>query len=198
MLSRQEHENLTDVKLVRKRTQAKNNAAAAGHAQRSANFTESQHVVGTVRKNSVLHKPHRREQTAPSGPNELRSSNTGPPSSFRTPAPPAGAMPSYQRDHRRYPTGPGPVSPRPPNRREGSTGVPPQQRISSNVRPPVVSSPAPLDPIPLAPESLAPTPQAPAPQPASSIQSLPTKGAATFEEMGIHTAKLEEKDCRIM
>ncbi|KAH9050285.1 HCP-like protein [Lactarius hengduanensis] len=58
-LSRQEHDNLTEVTLVRKRTQAKQRSDARGPAAgpRLGGRGDSQQVVANIRKNSLAHRP---------------------------------------------------------------------------------------------------------------------------------------------
>jgi len=202
MLSREEHENLTDAKLVRKHTQAKNSSAAAGRAARRADDQETQRVVGVVRKTSLLHKPNRREGTQAQEP--PNPGFGGPPTSYRPgpgpPGPAAGPLGGPQREHRRFPSGPGPANPRPANRREQSdpsiSFPPPQQAPPSFNRRPqkVQTSPSPpMNSIPPMPGTQY-SPPAPGPAPAPA----PDNGPATFQEMGIHTGKVEQKECVIM
>jgi hypothetical protein len=70
-LSRQEHENLTETTLVRKRTQAKQRSDARGPiaGPRQGARPNSQQVVANVRKNSLAHRP---------GPNPRYPSSPGP------------------------------------------------------------------------------------------------------------------------
>jgi hypothetical protein len=72
-LSRQEHENLTETTLVRKRTQAKQRSDARGPiaGPRQGARPNGQQVVANVRKNSLAHRPG-------PGPNRSYPSSPGP------------------------------------------------------------------------------------------------------------------------
>src|SRR5579863_4746400 len=58
-LSRQEHDNLTETTLVRKRTQAKQRSDARGPTAgaRQGGRPNGQQVVANIRKNSLAHRP---------------------------------------------------------------------------------------------------------------------------------------------
>jgi TPR repeat protein len=127
-LSRQEHDNLTEVKLVRKRTQAKqrSDARGPGAGPRQLGRQNSQQVVANIRKNSLAYRP---------GPNQGYPSSSGPvaPARFDNAAPegyfsqrPPQAPPSSSPDpsgglYRPPTTQPGPLS-------DPSGYIPPQRQ----------------------------------------------------------------------
>jgi hypothetical protein len=87
-LSRQEHDNLTEVTLVRKRTQAKQRSDASGSAigPRAGGRPNGQQVLANIRKNSLAYRPPPNPGYAPpSVPNPTR-----------TDIPPAGMPPANE------------------------------------------------------------------------------------------------------
>src|SRR6266852_174847 len=70
-LSRQEHDNLTETTLVRKRTQAKqrSDARGPGVGPRHGGRQNGQQVVANIRKNSIAYHP---------GPSQGNPSSLGP------------------------------------------------------------------------------------------------------------------------
>ncbi|KAH9910439.1 HCP-like protein [Epithele typhae] len=216
-LSREQHENLTDSKLVRKRTQAKQRSDAVGGpavgpvaampaAQRSQ-------IVSNIRKGSI--GPGAMLEAAAgagasaygaSGPSAYRSTPT-------TNSPPNMGQnaPLPQLNERRQPTGPhgamaspGPgMNPR-PQQSGPRPGGPPMQdgrrHPSGSVGP--ASSPRPAGTPPLRRPGGGPGPQSqPPPQQAAPapLSRPPPKGPQTFAEMGIATQKVEDdSNCVIM
>lgn len=186
-ISREEHQNLTEVTLVRKRTQAKQRSDAAGVAPTQMSAGQGQRIVEHARNSSTTQAPA--VAVAPQGapspqpavsprrrPGDLPPSGTpaGSPSpQGQTPRPFANA-PRYALSDpgANSAAGPRPVQQQsnfgPPGRRNDSAG-PPQ----------ALDDYAPQD---------APPPQ----------NNPPRRGPQTFAEMGITTAKVEEKECIIM
>jgi TPR repeat protein len=70
-LSRQEHDNLTEVTLVRKRTQAKQRSDASGSAMgpRAGGRPNGQQLVANIRKNSLAYRPPNPGYAPPPVPN---------------------------------------------------------------------------------------------------------------------------------
>jgi hypothetical protein len=123
-LSRQEHDNLTEVTLVRKRTQAKQRSDASGSAigPRAGGRPNGQQVLANIRKNSLVYRP-------PPNPGYAPPSVPNPP---RTDIPPAGMPPAnegYAIPYRKTSMGsPNPNSegyPPPPQRQPPPQGGPP-------------------------------------------------------------------------
>ncbi|KAF8843893.1 HCP-like protein [Paxillus ammoniavirescens] len=184
-LSRQEHDNITEAKLVRKRTQARQRSERTDGGAPRSSLEDGEQVLNVIRKNSVARHPaHAPGPTL--GP-------TLPPVAEQPAASPRinqgsvagasqGPQPSRQfpNQHRYTLVDPGSGSNTagsspPPSRTESPgyarpAGRPPGQRTGS-AGPGGISSPMP-------------------PQPA--------KGPTTFAEMGIQGVKLEEKECIIM
>jgi hypothetical protein len=130
-LSRQEHDNLTETTLVRKRTQAKQRSDARGPTAgpRHGGRPNGQQVVANIRKNSLVHRP---------GPNRGY-----PPSSIPAPGPPDYPPDNYGAAPPRAPLmpgggpqppfhpGPGPSGYTPPSRHQPlPQSVPPQGNIN--------------------------------------------------------------------
>ncbi|KAF8137269.1 HCP-like protein [Boletus edulis] len=203
-LSRQEHDNITDVKLVRKRTQAKQRSEREGGGAPRASIDDGRQVVEVIRKNSVA-----RHHAHGSGPIVGVGATPGlPPVNEREQAPvpaaspqgpgtgPSSAQRQFPNQHRYTLVDPGSGSAggsSPPLRTDSPSyarpaGRPPGQRAGS---------------IPL------PSPALPASGPdgdgdanggpGQTAPPLPrAKAPTTFAEMGIQGVKLEEKDCVIM
>ena len=217
-LSRAEHENLTETKLVRTRTQAKQRSDAAGSRLPPMPAVSGAQVVENVRRNSVMRPP---AVNAPAGPPPRTGygapiteephphGRTASVSSYRQPPPqsqtspygsprnrPGELPPSQTASPRPFANAPrysladpgsGSASgPRPPSQQ--SSFGPPRQN-----RPPQAQSP------PMGPPG--PGAQSPAPMGGSSMVSPedpPRRGPQTFAEMGIATAKAEDKECIVM
>ena len=93
-LSRQEHDNLTETTLVRKRTQAKQRSDARGPAAgpRHGGRQNSQQVVANIRKNSLAYRPGPSQgYPPPSGPVAPEGySNQRPPQALPSSSPSSG------------------------------------------------------------------------------------------------------------
>ena len=200
VLSRQEHDTITENKLVRKRTQAKQRSEATATARpplpvQRHGMNQNQ-VVDVARRASLDHGPrdeyyHNPPQAPP--PAGLASVPEGSPNSSPRLRPQPGARQQYPNNQHRYtltdggpssglPLQAGPIPPggarpagRPPaQRQQGGPGGPPG-RLSNG----------PMPSAPQAPAAAAPRPSKP-------------PGPATFAEMGITGAKAEDKECVIM
>ncbi|KAL4079382.1 HCP-like protein [Scleroderma citrinum] len=199
VLSRQEHDYITEDKLVRKRTQAKQRSerasADSGVSSMRPSLEDGQRVVDVIRKNSNT-RPVAQGPPVPA-PNQPMSAipenNTPANASPRVAQAPAPGQPPRQfpNQHRYTLVDPGsaPGSSSPPSRTQSppyarQAGRPPGQRSASGPAP----GPAPSNAGP--PEDVPPPSRAP--------QRPPARGPSTFAEMGIQGAKLEEKECVIM
>jgi len=194
-LSRQEHDNITESKLVRKRTQAKQRSERESGVIPRASIEESQQVVDVIRRNSVVRHHAPASSAGSSGLTPLTEQTPNPMSPQVQPVPGPQAQPHRQfpNQHRYTLVDPGSAqtgnSP-PPSRTDQPgyarpAGRPPGQRTQT------FPSPAP--------------PQGPpqdqnadgGSQPPSARQAV--KGPMTFAEMGIQAKKLESnQDCMIM
>ncbi|OCH86984.1 hypothetical protein OBBRIDRAFT_760449 [Obba rivulosa] len=201
-LSREEHENITDSRLVRKRTLAKQRSEATPGVQRaSMTAGQGQQILDDVKRTSLTSVPavaapqgrlpavtEERIVTPPSNSMSPRPSTSGPPSQGAQSRPFAGA-PRYSL------ADPGVGSNPPSNSSSPKPGLPgspalmsareklrqqTQQQNRPNGAPGSASYPE-------APEEDAPPTRPP-----------PGRGPKTFEEMGFTSQKLEEKDCVIM
>lgn len=204
--SRQEHDTITESKLVRKRTQAKQRSEREGGAARPS-MEDARQVVDVIRNTSIArHHPHGSgggaapslgsvvEQTS-TPPHGMNAQVPPPGSQAPTPGPPQGQGPrQFPNQHRYTLVDPGSGSyagngSPPPGRADAPSyarpaGRPPGQRAGSTPMP----SPGPLQDQFEDGESLQAQP--PARQAA--------RGPTTFAEMGIQGAKLEQKECVIM
>ncbi|KAF8268916.1 hypothetical protein EI94DRAFT_1771417 [Lactarius quietus] len=104
-LSRQEHENLTETTLVRKRTQAKqrSDASGSGAGPRTGARQNGQQVVAVIRQSSLAHRPG-------PGPNPGYAAPPVPAMLTQSGNPPAGMPPppvneGYANPHRQSPMG---------------------------------------------------------------------------------------------
>ncbi|KAI0720841.1 hypothetical protein C8T65DRAFT_633001 [Cerioporus squamosus] len=224
-LSREQHENLTDSKLVRKRTQAKQRseavggpAAAAAAAMPSAQRTQ---IVNNIRKNSM--------QTRPLGPSGAAAGGDwGRPGNSMTSSPPGMPAPlprvdELQNGGARRPSGP-PGAPgmpqepttasRPAEHQSVSQQAPLPQQQRYGTGPGPASSPRPAGTPPMrrpgGPGSQPRRDESPARPPPQQQQQqqqqqqLPpsrpaTNGPKTFAEMGIATQKVgDDSNCVIM
>ena len=203
-LTRQEHEAITENKLVRKRTQAKarSDAAGAQHPSASVRRGDANQVVEGIRKNSLQPQPRRSSLGAAAG-------HQSPPPAMPA-MPPMPTMPNVNgqpqdpaarlRDRPRYSlidTGSKPSSPTPPgggpHRVASASGGGAGGRIPSGHASGGYSQPNPERPTNQAPSSVASAQAPPAAQkPAGSTKY------STFEEMGVQGGRAEDKDCVIM
>ncbi|KAJ7588155.1 HCP-like protein [Mycena floridula] len=190
-LSRQEHNSLTDDKLVRKRTQAKqrseaarpDNGAGVGAGPRRRG--DGRQVIDVIRKNTITSYPEPGQGAGP----------------------PRGRYPSHSREHSQSTPVPRPQKAVPAQHRYTLTDAPPQVTPAADSH--RTQSPASRNPNARPPNSnLAP----PGPNPNSRPNSAPSSnassnasarpkppGPATFAEMGFQGAKAaEDKDCVIM
>lgn len=208
-LSRQEHDTITESKLVRKRTQAKQRSERESGASR-VSLEDGRQVVEVIRKNSVARQhgpagtgapvlPPVSEQTPVPSPQVPQGLPPPAPAQAPAPGPAPGSGPGparqFPNQHRYTLVDPGSGSggSPPPSRTESPSyarpaGRPPGQRAGSTPMP----SPAIPQGAPDAGEGLgrgqgSPPPGAPR-----------VKGPTTFAEMGIQGVKLEEKECVIM
>lgn len=196
-LSRQEHDNITESKLVRKRTQAKQRSERESGPPRLS-LEDGRQVVEVIRKNSTARHHGHGSSAAPTPVlppvAEQPPAHTMSPQIQQGPSAPPQAPPQRQfpNQHRYTLVDPGSGSAggaSPPLRTDSPSyvrpaGRPPGQRAGS------IPSPAP--------------PQG-GPQDVNGDihqQPLPgrqtAKGPTTFAEMGIQGVKLEEKECVIM
>ncbi|KAI0760006.1 hypothetical protein C8Q74DRAFT_1293305 [Fomes fomentarius] len=225
-LSREQHENLTDAKLVRKRTQAK---------QRSEARTQ---IVNNIRKNSIaLGRPAGGPPPGPAEWNRQGAITNSPPGMGQgAPLPPLNEYANANGPRRAsgtpgVPLGPGgtqrpyppqnsprpnyPASAAPPAQPHAHHQHPAHQRYGSagpgpGPGPGPGSSPRPAGTPPLRrpgaggagqqpqqPQSRPPQQPLQEAQPATQ-QKLPHKGPQTFAEMGIATQKLEDDSNCVM
>ncbi|KAI0697009.1 hypothetical protein BC835DRAFT_800284 [Cytidiella melzeri] len=191
-LSRAEHEQLTDSKLVRTRTQAKQRSDATGARRPVMQQEQGARIVDIVRKNSTM-LPLSTIASAPpaqAGRQSAPTTQQPQPQQIRAPSLPTSPAPAHSQSQSPRPFANAPrynlsdpgsgdgSSPRPlPSQSQPSFGPPRREG-----RPSIDSRPGPASP-----------------PSASNISSgPPRKGPATFAEMGITTAKAEDKDCIVM
>ncbi|KAI0001217.1 hypothetical protein BJV77DRAFT_973060 [Russula vinacea] len=205
-LSRQEHDNLTETTLVRKRTQAK---------QRSdARRSNGQQVVANIRKNSLAHRPgpgpNRSHPSSPVPPPMRFDGNTmeGYPAPQQVPlsSSPGSSgggyrgpiQPDYARERQQslttsQPQGSnnyGPAGGPGPSGQQGRRGVRGGSGSGNPSYPPGASSS----------QQQQASVRTPSPPVLSDppVRPPPAKGPATFQEMGFQSEKLEAKECVIM
>ncbi|KAH0835866.1 HCP-like protein [Lanmaoa asiatica] len=197
-LSRQEHDNITESKLVRKRTQAKQRSERESGVPRLS-LEDGRQVVEVIRKNSIARHHAHGSGAAPTP--------VLPPVVEQ---PPAHAMSPHMPQAHGAPPGPGPQAP--PSRQfpsqhrytlvdPGSSsagGSPPPPRTDS----PGYARSAGRPPGQRAGSMPSPAPPQGGPQDVGGDAPPPArqqvKGPTTFAEMGIQGVKLEEKECVIM
>ncbi|KAI0281783.1 hypothetical protein BGY98DRAFT_931865 [Russula aff. rugulosa BPL654] len=146
-LSRQEHDNLTETTLVRKRTQAKqrSDARGPGAGPRHGGRQNGQRVLEIIRKNSLAHQagPSQGYPSSSGSPAPARYNNAVPEGYFnqRPPQAPVGSSPGSSGDIYRPPTtGPGSLP-------DPSGFVPPQrQQQPLQASQPQYTPPAPQGP----------------------------------------------------
>lgn len=196
-LSRQEHDNITESKLVRKRTQAKQRSEREGGAARPS-LEDGRQVVEVIRKNSTARQHAHGSGAAPAlvlpPVAEQPSQATSPPmqQGLGTPPGPGSLQPQFPNQRRYTLVDPGANS-------TGNASPPPSTDSPSYARPAgrppgqrTGSTPSPAPPQGGPHDMGGGAPQ----QPSSARQ--PARGPTTFAEMGIQGVKLEEKECVIM
>ncbi|EMD35255.1 hypothetical protein CERSUDRAFT_116068 [Gelatoporia subvermispora B] len=203
-LSREEHENITDSRLVRKRTQAKQRSEATPGVQRtSMSAGQGQQILEDAKRSSLTNGPP--AAVAPAQLPPVAEYNMAmPPSNSYSPRPSMSGPPPQAPQARPFANAPRysladpgvgsappsastsprpglPVSPAPATAREKLRQQTQQQQGRPNGAPGVAPYPEP-------PEEDAPPARPP-----------PGRGPKTFEEMGIVSHKAsEEKECVIM
>ncbi|KEP55821.1 chitin synthase regulator 3 [Rhizoctonia solani 123E] len=198
-LSRAEHETLTDSRLVRRHTKAKDTAAAAGRVAKTKGDEDRKAMEGAAHAaaDSEVGQPARRPgqmalpggdlQTPPRTDSPAQTQATSP--KRRPQGPAQGAGPG--RFQQRYTlTDEGFQTPSSPQVSTPAT-APPQSYPSLSVPPPASIPPAPVS----APAAPAPAPPSPT---VASTKSSGKKGPQSFAEMGFHSQPVEDKDCVIM
>jgi hypothetical protein len=187
MLSRQEHEAITDVKLNRRRTQARKDAVAAGRESDQQSGDVDQ-IINTVRKHSVLHKQHH----GAGGSSPPKSTQTLP-----TASPPA-TRPTTAGEGSSRPAGRGfSRTPRPDGAGVGrGRGTTPRPTSAYNLSDNQFSSKPASSPPPPVPTPASTTTSGSSPPPGQGGKSQ--RPAATFQEMGIAVGKVDDKECVIM
>ncbi|KAI0254609.1 hypothetical protein BJV78DRAFT_1185638 [Lactifluus subvellereus] len=219
-LSRQEHDNLTETTLVRKRTQAKQRSDARGPmgGQRHGGRPNSHQVVANIRKNSLIYRPGTGPSIASARPDhpsaDVLPINEGYPHQRppqQVPFSNGGGAAGGFGDRPPPGAGPGPGGYSPPQQPQsllprGTSPAPggyPSPRIPAQQAQQQFGQPAGRRP------SAGPAPGAPGRRPHAASGSgpapsepparpPPAKGPSTFQEMGFKSQKLEEKDCIIM
>ncbi|KAK0454116.1 uncharacterized protein EV420DRAFT_1481824 [Desarmillaria tabescens] len=186
-LSRQEHDVITESKLVRTRTQARLKSEAQPHGGRRGTASGNPNVVEVIRKNTLMEMPH-------SAPPHRSSVSMPPPSGPPMPAPVRGnsggsLQPQQMPGRNRYSLAdPGFNSAPPSTSSSPSPSLRPQRTESPVGMGRRTGSPA----TGRIPSGVAATPQPPA-------QDRPKpSGPTTFAEMGFQGAKAEDKECVIM
>ncbi|KAG9086637.1 hypothetical protein FRC06_002996 [Ceratobasidium sp. 370] len=226
-LSRAEHESLTDSRLVRRHTRAKDTAAAAGRVAEAKGDEERKAMAGAAQaaaRTSVDSAPAPAPSSAPAPATTPEPQRR--PGQMALPGGRIGTSPPRNTS----PLRPGATSPQrkpatSPQRPASGAGagagagrgagrpLPQYQRYtltdegfkngpaSPRVQTPPQQAPAPTPQAPApqahAPQASAPAP-APAPAAAPAASKPPKKGPQTFAEMGFHSQPAEEKDCVIM
>jgi hypothetical protein len=200
-LSRQEHDNITESKLVRKRTQARQRSERTDGGAPRPSLEDGEQVLDVIRRNSVARHPAHGPGPAlgPTLPPVAEQPAASPRINQGSGAGPSqGPQPSRQfaNQHRYTLVDPGSGSNTagsspPPSRTESPgyarpAGRPPGQRAGS----------AGPGGIPSMPPQAGPQDMDDGPRPAPARSSA--KGPTTFAEMGIQGVKLEEKECIIM
>ncbi|KAL5521461.1 hypothetical protein ACEPAF_2209 [Sanghuangporus sanghuang] len=210
-LTRQEHEVITENKLVRKRTQAKarSDASGAHHPAVPVRRGDANQVLEGIRKNSLQPQPRHSSLGAAAGhqsppppmpamptmPSMQAMPNASGPTPASIPQDPAARL----RDRPRYSLvdpGSKPSSPSPPG--AGPHRVASASGGGAGGRLPSGSAPGGYS------QGLAPNLQRPVGQTPSLAASPPESKPAgrakynTFEEMGVQGGRAEDKDCVIM
>ncbi|KAK0192466.1 HCP-like protein [Armillaria mellea] len=185
-LSRQEHDVITESKLVRTRTQARLKSEAQPQGGRRGTASGNPNVVEVIRKNTLIDMPH----SAP----HRNSAGMPPPNSPPMPAPVRGnsggsLQPQQMQGRNRYSLADPGFNSAPP-----STSSSP----SPSLRPPRTESPVGMGRRTASPATgRIPSGVAATPQPPAQDKPKPP-GPTTFAEMGFQGAKAEDKECVIM
>lgn len=225
IISREEHENIADAKLVRTRTQAKQRSDASGlNTQSSPSREEGSQIIALARKNSrMTHAGSASYAAGPADPTNMAGIGRGggPQAQgqrFNNFSPGRGPsrLPPVQ-DHHRGPSATlplaQPITPVQPRPHPANTLPPsqPAQQFAGAIRYSLVdpgggsaTGPRP----PSQPQTMPPgrpgmprnqsRPPAGSPVHEESPNPPPSRGPQTFEEMGFRSQKLEEKECVIM
>ncbi|KAI1784859.1 HCP-like protein [Ganoderma leucocontextum] len=214
-LSREQHENLTDSKLVRKRTQAKQRSEATGAvagSSRPVPASQRSQIVSNIRKNSTY---------VPAGPAGYPGGGAPPPApgapltsspSALGQAAPLPRVDEYANGRGRA-SGPAHNNSLYPNAPQGQPHPHHQQQRLSSAGPGQAGSPRPAGTPPMRrqqqqqqqqqqqpppQQQQQPQPQLPQEQP-PPMSRPPTKGPQTFAEMGVATTKIEDNsNCVVM
>jgi len=204
VLSRLEHDQITDARLVRRRTQAYNEAAASGRAA-SVRADQSARVIRQVRAQATLTSPHAGTPLNPPASQVVQGpqqpplvSNGSPPGAYHQ----GGYLPSnmHQR-HGSLPTSMATPNPYPPHRHATSPPSLLNPNAPTNGRSSSASNVSQLQrrPSPNANQPAGAWPQM-APQ-ITQVQGQHQRqpsGPATFADMGFQAGKARDKDCIVM
>ncbi|PBK94885.1 HCP-like protein [Armillaria gallica] len=179
-LSRQEHDVITESKLVRTRTQARLKSEAQPQGARRGAASGNPNVVEVIRKNTLIDMP----QSAPH-----RDSISMPPPNSHPMHAPARGQPQQMPGRNRYSLADPGFNSAPP-----STSSSP----SPSLKPPRTESPVGMGRRTASPATgRIPSGVATTPQPPAQDKPKPP-GPTTFAEMGFQGAKAEDKECVIM
>jgi TPR repeat protein len=189
MIDRKEHEGLAEDKLVRKRTQARERAQANGAGVGGAGGSKNTEAASAPppQSGSTLAPPRPQQQPASTSTSTSTSKSTSTSTLAPTPAAAPAATLAPTRPTQADAIGLARAASKSQNtggyklrkeRKGGGGGTP-------------GASPKPASNAPL------PSTNAPAPN-VVVYPAQPSKGPATFQEMGYHSQKLDEKDCIIM
>ncbi|CCO29346.1 Chitin synthase regulatory factor 4 AltName: Full=Chs four homolog 3 [Rhizoctonia solani AG-1 IB] len=201
-LSRAEHETLTDSRLVRRHTKAKDTSAAAGRVAQVKGEEDRKAMEGAAHAaaDSDVGQPAKRPGQLP-----LPGGGLNTPPRVTSPAHAQATSPKRRPQPQGQGAGPGRFQQRYTLTDEGfqtpsspqvstPTTAPPQPQASL---PPSGPAPTPASAAPAsAPPAAAPAPPSPT-APAATKQSG-KKGPQSFAEMGFHSQPVEDKDCVIM
>ncbi|CEL57966.1 Chitin synthase regulatory factor 4 OS=Schizosaccharomyces pombe (strain 972 / ATCC 24843) GN=chr4 PE=1 SV=4 [Rhizoctonia solani AG-1 IB] len=201
-LSRAEHETLTDSRLVRRHTKAKDTSAAAGRVAQVKGEEDRKAMEGAAHAaaDSDVGQPAKRPGQLP-----LPGGGLNTPPRVTSPAHAQATSPKRRPQPQGQGAGPGRFQQRYTLTDEGfqtpsspqvstPTTAPPQPQTSL---PPSGPAPTPASAAPAsAPPAAAPAPPSPT-APAATKQSG-KKGPQSFAEMGFHSQPVEDKDCVIM
>lgn len=199
MLSRQEHDHITEDKLVRKRTQAKQRSERAsadgGFSNPRPSLEDSQRVVDLIRRDSIARSTAPDPQSPPAPAQGMSAIvENVPPAGVNTNAHLSQSSRQFPNQHRYTLVDPGSASsrgPSPPRTQSPQSptyarpaGRPPAQRTASAPAAGGLPTQGGLE--------------GSGGVPPPSKQRPTAKGPSTFAEMGIQGARLEEKECVIM
>jgi hypothetical protein len=188
-LSRQEHDSITEAKLIRKRTQAKQRSevATSGYAPRQQSGLDGRQVIEIVRKNSTNLAPEPVQNAVAPGFDPIPERTESP-----SAVPTANPGSEYVGSPRPRPTPPGGRA-FPNTNRYTLTDAPVVPFVGVGVRPQSVGGvrPAGRPPASRLPSGGIQPAAPPVPRPAKT-------GPTTFAEMGITAGKAPDKECVIM